>query len=52
MKRRGVASGGGELVVSDGCFVAEVCSVEDGSSGKGFSQVVGVVGEDVCFVAD
>ena len=52
MKRRGVASGGGELIVSDGCFVEEVCSVEDGGSGKGFSQVVGVVGEEegFCFV--
>ena len=37
-------------MVRDGCLVEEVCSVEDGGSGEGFSQVVGVVEEDVCFV--
>ena len=38
MKRRGVASGGGELIVSDGCFIEEVFSVEDGGSGDSFGS--------------
>ena len=28
MRRRGVAGGGGELLVSEGCLVEEGCSVE------------------------